>query len=205
MTILNEKINKLNKINITFKYQSIKNVFMKKISSWTKDSKVKNPTYSLCTSTSVKEFLKLKSIADLNERWKNDSSFTFAKKNLKDHILCLSNFILKRKKIETKGLTALITGFGLFNKYRKTIGISKIDSCRLCGKSTPEDPTHLLLECEKTKPYLDRFINYKRERYLSTMPDFVRKLRMLFGAVPKQNSELSYKIRHYETPDRFQI
>jgi hypothetical protein len=139
---------------------------MNKLDQWTKDTKTKNSTKCLSTSISVKDFLKKKAITDINKKWNLNNNFPFAKLNLKEHNNRLSNFLLRRPKKEIKGMTSAITGYGLYNKYRKMIGISDNDTCRLC-KSDIESPNHIIMQCTKTKPLRDKYINHKRNQYLS--------------------------------------
>jgi Reverse transcriptase (RNA-dependent DNA polymerase)/Endonuclease-reverse transcriptase len=168
--LLYEEITKLNKINniipLTLKFQSTNNKLMNKLDKWTKDTKTKNPTKCLSTSISAKDFLKKKTITDINKKWNLNNNFPFAKLNLKEHNNRLSNFLLRRPKKEIKGMTSAITGYGLYNKYRKMIGISDNDTCRLC-KSEIESPNHIIMQCTKTKPLRDKYINHKRNQYLS--------------------------------------
>lgn len=183
---LNKEIDPLNKMyeksEIILEYQSDKNIYMNKLSRWTKCPTIKNMTNNINTASTIKQWIK--ETEKINEKWNLFHENKYAKLNIKEHSPKTLNSIIKLKKKEIKAVIAMLTGNGLFNPYREKIKISTKTNCRMCNLDVREDALHLLMYCTKPKEYKNQFIKYKNLKFLSTttiprIAKFIRKTNLL--------------------------
>jgi Reverse transcriptase (RNA-dependent DNA polymerase) len=169
--ILNDEIESLNNIHhdhsFTLKLQSSKNKYMATIHNWTNCPLIKNVVHTTNTAQSIKQWLKIKDIEEINEKWVKYNNNPYAKLNFVNHNPNLLRYILKCNKKEVKAMISIITGNGLFNRYRAIIGLTTDKNCRLC-KNTTENAEHLLTNCPETEIHKVKHIKYKNNKFLST-------------------------------------